>query len=280
MKISEIIDKLEAYHGPLEPERRTCDIVQYGDPDQVCTGIVLSCCPTAEVIRKAAELGCNLIIGHEPLFNDGWDETDWLQDNCVYQAKKQLLDRLGIVVYRDHDHIHNHRPDGIFSGLAKMLGWEQYQETENYFPGTAYHLPPTTVRAVAEHVAHTMQIDGIRIIGDPEMPVERVAIVGHFFGTDWDRQNIQLIEKMNCDLIIPGEVIDWTIGEYVQDANTLGIRRALLNVGHFNLEEPGMRYMAQWLPKVLACDLPIHFVQSGNSFGWLSFKKAEEGKRL
>ena len=33
MKISEIIDKLEAYHGPLEPERRTCDIVQYGDPD-------------------------------------------------------------------------------------------------------------------------------------------------------------------------------------------------------------------------------------------------------
>lgn len=40
-----------------------------------------------------------------------------------------------------------------------------------------------------------MQIDGIRIIGDPEMPVERVAIVGHFFGTDWDRQNIQLIEK-------------------------------------------------------------------------------------
>ena len=105
MKISEIIDKLEAYHGPLEPERRTCDIVQYGDPDQICTGIVLSCCPTAEVIRKAAELGCNLIIGHEPLFYDGWDETDWLQDNCVYQAKKQLLDRLGIVVYRDHDHI-------------------------------------------------------------------------------------------------------------------------------------------------------------------------------
>lgn len=88
MKISEIIDKLEAYHGPLEPERRTCDIVQYGDPDQVCTGIVLSCCPTAEVIRKAAELGCNLIIGHEPLFYDGWNETDWLQDNCVYQAKK------------------------------------------------------------------------------------------------------------------------------------------------------------------------------------------------
>ena len=96
-------------------------------------------CNTAIRIRSAQE-SCYL-------FYDGWDETDRLQDNCVYQAKKQLLDRLGIVVYRDHDHIHNHRPDGIFSGLAKMLGWEQYQETENYFPGTAYHLPLTTVRA-------------------------------------------------------------------------------------------------------------------------------------
>ena len=194
MKISEIIDKLEAYHGPLEPGARTVrhrsNTAESGSRSRHKESM-LSCCPTAEVIRKAAELGCNLIIGHEPLFYDGWNETDWLQDNCVYQAKKQLLDRLGIVVYRDHDHIHNHRPDGIFSGLAKMLGWEQYQETENYFPGTAYHLPLTTVRAVAEHVAHTMQIDGIRIIGDPEMPVERVAIVGHFFGTDWDRQNIQ-----------------------------------------------------------------------------------------
>lgn len=44
-----------------------------------------------------------------------------------------------------------------------------------------------------------------------------------------------------------------------------------------NMDDP---HMAQWLPKVLACDLPIHFVQSGNSFSWLSFKKAEEGKRL
>ena len=133
MKISEIIDKLEAYHGPLEPERRTCDIVQYGDPDQVCTGIVLSCCPTAEVIRKAAELGCNLIIGHEPLFYDGWNETDWLQDNCVYQAKKQLLDRLGIVVYRDHDHIHNARL-GTVSGDGKLFSGNCVPLAAHYGP--------------------------------------------------------------------------------------------------------------------------------------------------
>ena len=92
MKISEIIDKLEAYHGPLEPERRTCDIVQYGDPDQVCTGIVLSCCPTAEVIRKAAELGCNLIIGHEPLFAAGTqDKVRVLLSGGIHGIAHHLL---------------------------------------------------------------------------------------------------------------------------------------------------------------------------------------------
>lgn len=54
MKISEIIDKLEAYHGPLEPERRTCDIVQYGDPDQVCAQE--SCCPVAQRQRSFVKL--------------------------------------------------------------------------------------------------------------------------------------------------------------------------------------------------------------------------------
>ena len=53
MKISEIIDKLEAYHGPLEPERRTCDIVQYGDPIRSAQE---SCCLVAQQQRSFAKL--------------------------------------------------------------------------------------------------------------------------------------------------------------------------------------------------------------------------------
>ena len=151
MKISEIIAKVEAYHGPLEEGRRTCDIVQYGDPDKECTGIVTTCCPTAAVIQQAAELGYNFVLGHEPLFFDGWDETDWQQDNQTYLAKKKLLDDTGIVVYRDHDHMHHQTPDGIFTGLTKMLGWEQYLVTDGFMPGCIYELPPTTVGAVADH---------------------------------------------------------------------------------------------------------------------------------
>ena len=177
MKISEIIAKVEAYHGPLEEGRRTCDIVQYGDPEKECTGIVTTCCPTAAVIRKAAQLGYNFVLGHEPLFYDGWDETDWLQENGVYQAKKQLLDETGIVVYRDHDHMHNQRPDGIFSGLTKLLGWEPYVASESFMPGCVYDLPAATVGEIARHMAKVMGISGMRMVGDPQMEVSRAAVV-------------------------------------------------------------------------------------------------------
>ena len=50
MKISDIIEKIVAYHPPVDPET-TCDGVKYGDPDKACTGIVLTCCATAPKSR-------------------------------------------------------------------------------------------------------------------------------------------------------------------------------------------------------------------------------------
>ncbi len=268
MKISEIIQKLEAYQGPLTEGVKTCDIVQYGDPDKECTGIVTTCCPTAAVIQKAAELGCNFIIGHEPLFFDGWDRTDWLDENPTYLAKKQLLDETGITVYRTHDHMHSQKPDGIFSGLTKLLGWEKYLTNPTYMPGCVYQFPETTLGAVADQLIKTMHIDGLRMVGDPEMKVTRAGVVFHFLGNEMDQKTIQFIEENDIQVIIPGETVDWTVVEYVQDSQTLGKTRALLNPGHFNWEEPGMEYMVQWLPQVIGEEVPVKFVQSGNQFLW------------
>ena len=48
--------------------------------------------------------------------------------------------------------------------------------------------------------------------------------------------------------------------------------RDRLNPGHFNWEEPGMEYMAQWLPQVIDNAVPVTFVQAGNQFTWLDYK--------
>ena len=84
--IQEVIDAIikEIPGGPLED---TVDTVKIGDSSQSVRGIVTTFLATHEVIERAVELGANLIITHEPTFYGHRDETDWLEDDPVYEAK-------------------------------------------------------------------------------------------------------------------------------------------------------------------------------------------------
>ena len=130
MRISEIIEKIKGYF-PAVTNPRTCDVVKCGDPEQECSGIVITCAATVNVIRQAIEKQANLIICHEPLFYNHPDETGWLKGNPVFEKKRELLEKGHIVVWRCHDHIHGGPPtpdnqsrDMIYYGLMKELGWE------------------------------------------------------------------------------------------------------------------------------------------------------------
>ena len=41
-------------------------------------------------------------------------------------------------------------------------------------------------------------------------------------------------------------------------------------MGHFNLEEPGMEYMIQYIPEALGMDMPCTFVQSGDMYHYFT----------
>lgn len=273
MRIEEIIQRIEEQHVRLAEGQRTCDGIIYGDAGQECTGILLTCSPSVAMIKKAAECGCNLIFCHEPTFYHSWDEEDWLRQNRIYKAKTALLDQYGIVVYRDHDRVHQEQPDRIFSGIVRKLEWEKYAVSDGFFPSSKYVIPETTLQELALYVGNKMQIDGIRIIGDPEMKVKTVGLMAHFFGGAEDCASIASIEENDYDVIIPGEIVDWTIGAYLQDCNALGRKRGLLNVGHFNLEEPGMEMLQEWLQETLEYQVPVTFIRSGNQYGWIDCRE-------
>jgi len=274
VKISEIIEKIIAYHPPMDTTR-TCDVIKYGNPDKECTGIVVTCFASADVIRKTVELGANFMICHEPVFYNHEDETEWLQDNKVFLAKKKLLDETGVVIWRDHDRIHagpsnNNRPhmDGIFYGIMQELGWESYLENYPNKP-LLYKLPETTVRELARELIDKLHLNGMRIVGDMDAKVSKVLICQHVFGHR-DNEIIEQTDTDNIDVLIPLEIVDWTLSEYVRDSDQLGQPRAILAMGHFNFEEPGMKYMTKWLPEVIGNDVPVHYVQSGDGFQYIS----------
>ena len=83
-------------------------------------------------------------------------------------------------------------------------------------------------------------------------------MVGHLFPN--------ILEEENVDAIVPGEVIDWTVMSYIRDAVQLGKTKAAFCVGHFNLEELGMKYAADWIPEVIDHVIPVHYVPSGDIY--------------
>lgn len=279
MRIEEVLKRLESYHTPVD-EKFTCDKIKVGDAAQECTGIVICTYPSVEVIQSAVEQKANLIICHEPIFYSHEDTTDWLQENTVYRAKAAMLEKHGIVVYRDHDRIHGGTPsrirsemDMIFYGIMKELEWEDYCIGFANKP-LLYEIPETTAGELARSLIKKLNLTGARIVGDRDTPVRKVFFCEHvtaanFGGREPDKDAIREIEAENYDVMIPFEIVDWTVSAYVRDSAALGRPRAIIEMGHFNVEEAGMRYMEKWLPEIIAYAAPVTYVQSGDSFSYI-----------
>lgn len=270
MTIQNIIDGILNYHPDIG-DRRTCDVIVGGDPNVECTGIVVSIAPTVEVIRKTIDVGANFILVHEPTFYSGYDdECEWLEGNEIYEEKLALLKDNGIVVFRDHDHIHAHNPDGIFYYLIKQLGWEEYVVPgENRAP--EIKLPETTLQELVGHVKEAMELDTIRYIGNPDAKVSTVGFCGHLLpneSTNWSN-NAQVAASWKYDVIIPGEIVEWTLPLYIWDAAMLGKAKGMILPGHFIQEEAGMRWAVEWLRPIVGEELEITFIPAGDMFSYM-----------
>lgn len=275
MKITEVIEKIVAYHPPLN-ENETRDVFKCGDPGAECTGVAVTCFASVKVIEQCVEKGINLIICHEPAFYSDKDDGSWLTGNRIYEQKRRLIDEHGIVIWRDHDHIHagpesfgRASTDMIFYGIMKTLGWEKYLIGDIKKP-LLYCLPETTAGELAMELSGKLGLNGARLIGDPDAKVQKVFIAEHINGREADKEKIMRADSEDYDVLIPLETVDWTILEYVTDSSQLGRSRAVISLGHFNFEEAGMKYMADWLPELLGGAVNVEFIQSGDIYSYIT----------
>lgn len=117
--------------------------------------------------------------------NAGTDQTpdfpDWKGDfeNSVQKEKEAYIREHRLTVWRDHDHMHTHQPDSIFAGVIKYLGWESYFNTEisGMMPFFyVFDIPECTVSELGEELKEKIGMNGVRIVGNPEDKMKRVAI--------------------------------------------------------------------------------------------------------
>ncbi len=248
----------------------TCDIITAGSPDAEVRGVATTFMATFEVIREAVRQGKNFIITHEPTWFNGADETQWCEMDRVYQAKRNYLEKHGVTIWRLHDHMHmGSETDYIYEGLIEELGWREYLQKDEPQPWI-YEIPETTLGELAGEFKRIFHMDTIQIIGSADLKVRRVGILvgGGSLGLGVEVMPMQVMERDNLDLMVVGDITEWTICAYINDAYQMGFGRGMLTLGHERSEEFGMKYMEKWL-KERFVDFPIAFIDAKEPFRYL-----------
>lgn len=260
--------------GPL-PSDKTCDHLMAGRLDQEVHRIATTFMATVDVIRRAADLGIDLIITHEPTWFTGLDDTDWLRDDPVYIEKKKLIDESKLAIWRFHDHMHMANEDGIFRGIDEEFGWADYRiapddASERSHFDRCYKIPRTTLEELCRFFKQRLDMEVIQIVGDPKQVVERVSILpgGGSLGLGTENMPMRLMAEKNLDLIICGEITEWTLPAYVRDAWQLGFAKSILVLGHERSEEPGMKHLGKWMKSIVG-DVEVVFIDSNEPFTYL-----------
>jgi putative NIF3 family GTP cyclohydrolase 1 type 2 len=257
----QVIERIQAHVGvPWSSE--TVDTFKAGNPDAPVTGIAVTMMATLEVLKRAAAAGNNLVITHEPTFFTHLDKPDELAEgekDPVLAEKRAFIEKHGLIIWRFHDHWHARKPDGIQAGMVRALGWDKFQDPENQY---LFTVPQTTLEALAAEIKSHLRIHLMRVVGDPRMPVTRVAMSP---GAAGFANETKALEMSGVQVLVMGETREWETVEYVADAVSEGKQKALVILGHIPSEQAGMEECARWL-KGFVTEVPVNFVPAAEPF--------------
>ena len=102
----------------------------------------------------------------------------------------------------------------------------------------------------------------MRVVGDPNL---KVASAAYSPGYTELPVVLRAFDSPDIDVLLIGEIREWTGIELARDAQTLGLKKGLIVLGHVPSEEAGMKECARWL-KTFVPEVPIEFIPSGEPF--------------
>jgi putative NIF3 family GTP cyclohydrolase 1 type 2 len=257
----QVVAKMRAA-GAITPATNTVDTFKAGDPTTVVTGIATTISPTMDVLRKAVAAHDNFIITHEPTFYNHQDADTLFKNDPVYLEKLKYIQDHKLIVFRWHDGAHSVKPD------ETMQAWQQKAEwTTAHREGNGpllYTSAPITLKALALKLQATTGGRILRVIGDPNQTFTKLAYAP---GAPGETTQVAVLERDDVEVLIGGEIPEWETISYAWDASQQGRHKALILLGHYTSEEPGMDVAATWLKTILP-GTKIDFIPAGEPY-WL-----------
>jgi len=131
-----------------------------------------------------------------------------------------------------------------------------------------FTVPETTLEKLAMGVAKRLETPVLRVVGNPEMRVTKLALSP---GAAGFQRETHALEMENVEVLLVGETREWETVEYAADAASEGRKKALIVIGHVPSEQAGMEECARWL-KTFVKNVPIEFVPTKQPF-WTPAEK-------
>ena len=213
-----------------------------GRGDQQVTRVLVALDITPEVIREAAEKGCQLILAHHPVI---WGKVGQITDETATGRKVLALIEQGIAAICAHTNL-DAAEGGVNTALALRLGLRDQvplavdgtdEAGRPYGVGRVGQLEggPMTVDHFARRAKETLGLSGIRVL-DAGVPVQRVAVGGGACGS-----MLPQVRVMGCDTFLTADLKH----DLYLEAREAGMN--LLDAGHYSTEAVVCPVIAQWV---------------------------------
>lgn len=256
----QLVEKLLAATG-VTPPKDTVDNFKYCDPDQPVTGVLTCFVPTMRELKEAVARKINLLIVHEPLFYNHWDNLEWLGEHPIAAEKEKYIKDHKLMIWRFHDITHILRPDLIVLGLQEALGWDA-PEYIHHGP-TVFTFPETSFQDLARQLKKAMGGTTVRMHGDPSLRCRKLSVCVGSPPTD---AMLKSMARKDADVYMIGEGSDWASAAMVDDIVGAGLGNiGVVMAGHRNSENPGVGHVTKYIQKLFP-DLRVEFLVGQDSY--------------
>lgn len=255
--------------------------------------------PTVDLLRRAAERGRTLVITREhPYFLHGGlihgyttegllqddpvvtppvTETDRdlipmqrLNGDPVVNAKRQLIDAAGLVIYRQGAAWDQARPAAQSAALARALGLTPEASTLRQRAVVCDLDGAPTMRQLAQRAYELIGSCSFRIVGDPAHSAHKaIVLAGETDPKECFADILEADPLVDCIITGAGGILDEVDGgiAYFMDTVASGRRIAMLTVGFAASHEPGVREMADAIGEAVPA-LDVEYWPSGET-SWI-----------
>ena len=250
--VADVVDAVHRRYDPATAEDWDAVGLVCGDPQAPVRRILVAVDPVAATVDEALGLGADLLLTHHPLL------LRPVSSVAATTPAGRLVHRLvrgGCALLAAHTNA-DVGVDGVSDALAAALGLGPVTPVVPAMPDAPAGLGrvgdlavPTTLGAFAEAVRDALPVTahGVRVAGDAERVVRRVAVLG---GSGGDL--LDAARATGADVVVTSDLKHHVTVDFVAGGGP-----AILDVAHFASEWP-------WVPRVaelLRSDLAGHGVE-------------------